>query len=44
MALPGHRTTSPDTGLDARMAAVALADLELAGLAGEGDEIFRPAS
>jgi predicted Rossmann fold nucleotide-binding protein DprA/Smf involved in DNA uptake len=44
-ALPG----APDdvartTGLDARIVAVALAELELAGLACEGDGIFRPAS
>ncbi len=32
------------TGLDARSVAVALAELELAGLASEGDGIFRPAS
>ena len=32
------------TGLDARAVAVALAELELAGLASEGDGIFRPAS
>jgi DNA processing protein len=32
------------TGLDARAVAVALAELELAGLACEGDGIFRPAS
>jgi DNA processing protein len=31
------------TGLDARTVAVALAELELAGLASEGDGIFRPA-
>ena len=31
------------TGLDARAVAVALAELELAGLAAEGDGIFRPA-
>jgi DNA processing protein len=31
------------TGLDARTVAVALAELELAGLAAEGDGIFRPA-
>ena len=43
-SLPG----APDevarvTGLDARTVAVALAELELAGLAAEGDGIFRPA-
>jgi len=32
------------TGLDARVVAVALAELELAGLASEGDGLFRPAS
>ncbi len=32
------------TGLDARAVAVALAELELAGLVSEGDGIFRPAS
>ena len=44
-ALPGAADdVARTTGLDARTVAVALAELELAGLASEGDGIFRPAS
>ena len=43
-ALPGAADdVARTTGLDARTVAVALAELELAGLAAEGDGIFRPA-
>ena len=44
-ALPGggRRGRARTTGLDARTVAVALAELELAGLAAEGDGTFRPA-
>jgi DNA processing protein len=43
-ALPGAADeVVRTTGLDARTVAVALAELELAGLAAEGDGIFRPA-
>jgi DNA processing protein len=43
-ALPGAADqVGRTTGLDARTVAVALAELELAGLAAEGDGIFRPA-
>ena len=44
-ALPGAADeVARATGLDARTIAVALAELEVAGLASEGDGIFRPAS
>ena len=44
-ALPGAADeVARATGLDARTVAVALAELEVAGLASEGDGIFRPAS
>src|SRR5262249_41760688 len=43
-ALPGAADeVARATGLDARVVAAALAELELAGLAVEGDGIFRPA-
>jgi DNA processing protein len=43
-ALPGAADdVARTTGLDARTVAVALAELELAGLASEGEGIFRPA-
>jgi DNA processing protein len=43
-ALPGAADdVARTTGLDARTVAVALAELEVAGLASEGDGIFRPA-
>jgi DNA processing protein len=44
-ALPGAADdVARTTGLDARVVAVALAELELAGLASEGDGIFRAAT
>ena len=44
-ALPGAADeVARATGLDARTIAVALAELEVAGLASEGDGIFRPAT